>query len=430
MHKIKVVWICWFVNQKVHSRIKVKIPFWKRILKRQESKTLFNEIARWNTNALNEFEKFEDVELHVICPFFNMVNSLEEFMVDNVHYHIYKNQLDFLSFVIKAKFVRIILGREPSYNYNRYVMKELIEGISPDVVHVMGAENAFYSQGLLDVPKGIPTIIQLQTLLSDPEIVKNYPVLKYRITSETRIIRKAKYVGTCVERFRKLIKENIKENAIFVNIDLALTEELNKEQRNTEYDFVYFAVNIDKAVDLAVEAFALAHKKYPNIILNIIGGYTETFKNRIDKRISELGITGNVRFEGRIPRYEDVIKQIRKSRFALLPLRTDIISSTIREAMANGIPTLTTITPGTPSLNSRWESVLLSKTGDHQSLADNMIRLLEDPGLAQKLSKNAFLTSSLRENNSIITRKWIKAYKEILAYEREGKRFSKDIVGC
>lgn len=413
MKKIKVVWICWFVNRKVHGTIDKRIPLWRRILGRKKTSLMVDEIARWNTNAISEFEKYDDVELHVICPYSNMKNSMEEFEKDNIHYHIFSNQMDSFITLLLIKCYRKFFCNEPAFSCNRKIIRQLIKDIKPDVIHVMGAENAFYSKAFLDIPDEIPSIIQLQTLLSDPEISKSYPSLRYRIPSEIAILKKAIYIGTSVERYRQIIKDIINESATFLNISLALTEKPNMEAREIIYDFVYFAANINKAVDLVIEAFAIAHKKRPNITLDIIGGYDDVFKAVIDKRIVDLGITGNVRFEGRIPAYEDVINQVRKARFALLPLKTDIVSSTIREAMANGLPTVTTITSGTPSLNKTMECVLLSDIGDHQAMANNMLRLLDDSTLAQKLSFNSISLTSERKSNSDITKEWIKAYRVI-----------------
>ena len=105
-------------------------------------------------------------------------------------------------------------------------------------------------------------------------------------------------------------------------------------------------------------------------------------------------ITKNVIFCGPLPTHDDVIKQIRKSRFAILPLKIDLISGTIREAMANGLPVVTTITPATPKLNETRESVLLSEKGDFKAMAENMLWLINDNEVAIKLKKNSFVLSN------------------------------------
>jgi glycosyltransferase involved in cell wall biosynthesis len=115
-------------------------------------------------------------------------------------------------------------------------------------------------------------------------------------------------------------------------------------------------------------------------------------------------------FEGKLPTHDDVICQIRKSRFALLPLKIDLVSGTIREAMANGLPVVTTVTPATPNLNKKRECVLLSEMGDHKAMADNMLRLIEDPEYANIIRDNCLQTANERITNKEIVDNYIRAY--------------------
>jgi len=79
--------------------------------------------------------------------------------------------------------------------------------------------------------------------------------------------------------------------------------------------------------------------------------------------------------------------------------------------MANGLPVVSTITPETPNLNKKRESVLLSPAGDFSAMADNMLKLLNDENFAEKIRENACITASERVNNEQIIRKWIDAYR-------------------
>ena len=139
----------------------------------------------------------------------------------------------------------------------------------------------------------------------------------------------------------------------------------------------------------------------------------------MDKLIEELGITGAVTFEGRLPTHDDVIKQIRKARFALLPLSVSIVPNTLHEAMANGLPLITTVTSGTPNLNKKRQSVLISEKGDYKDIAKNMLLLLSDSQLAETLRVNAAQTETERSNNTDIIRHWVNAYSAILKHKKD-----------
>ena len=73
------------------------------------------------------------------------------------------------------------------------------------------------------------------------------------------------------------------------------------------------------------------------------------------------------------------------------------MSSTIREAMACDLPVITTITKdGTTLINEKRETVLLSEIGDNKALAQNMLRVMGDKELADKMIENGRLL--LKEN--------------------------------
>jgi len=162
--------------------------------------------------------------------------------------------------------------------------------------------------------------------------------------------------------------------------------------------------------------------------LNISGNYTQEYKSMIDCRIQELGIADNVIFTGPKSTHEEVLLQIKKSRFALIPLKIDLISGTIREAMACGLPVVTTITPATPLLNKNRLSVLLSEKGDFSAMANNMLQLIENEEYATQISDNAIMTLQELFSNESIMRNWHIAYFEIIENFKNNKPFSDGIL--
>ena len=286
-------------------------------------------------------------------------------------------------------------------------------------MHVIGAENPQYSLALLDVPASIPTIIQLQALLVRLVGVTSNELEKkgfaYKGKLEKKIIQKAEFIGTLVTDFRDYILKEIKPDAKFLDISLAMSSEINLMEEQKIYDFVYFASDIKKAGDEALKSFAIAHQQHPEITLNIVGGFDADFKKLLDAIIQNFGLESAVTFEGKLPTHTDVISQIRKSKFALLPLKMDLVPNTIREAICNGLPVVTTITEnGTDKLNKNRESVLLSAQGDHVAMAKNMIKLIENPSLAEMLKGNASITEQEQNNNNYeLMLQWADAYMKI-----------------
>lgn len=415
--KLKVVWICSFSNKKVRAKLPIKVSGCKKLVYKLMGRTISKDTdsAIWNTNAIEEFEKIKDVDLYVICPVRDLVEPIVAYKEDNIHYYFFREQH---SNLIRFVFYQLFTEYTSHYKTNRRFISRFIKDIKPDIVHVMGAENPFYSLSLLDIPSDIPTIIQLQALLTRL-VDKTQDKLKkrsyyYKGLIEREIIMKANYIGTISEVFRQYIVKEINPDAVFLDLTLAMAQKINLDQKGKKYDFVYFSANINKAGREAIESFALACEKNKDITLDIVGEYYSSFKEELDERIKELGLGKNITFEGRLPTHEDVICQIRKSRFALIPLKLDLVPNTIHEAMANGLPVVTTITDGTPSLNAKRQCVLLSEQNDFQAMADNMIALLDNEQLGNELRWNAAAYEEERSNNRSIIEKWVEAYKSIV----------------
>ena len=415
--KLKVVWICHFSDSKIRAHIHFSRFYYLRVIKKLLGRSFgeWQDMAVWVSNAISEFEKYDDIDLTVVFPHAGIVGKKQEFSINGVNYKCFRSEDDSLWWHIKQRFFKKI---DCNYNENRRIIRQWISDISPDVIHLIGAENPYYSMAAYDFPENIVSVVSLQTLMSDPAFKKNYPIDKdeydYRVGIEKSIICKCKYIATPIIQFREIIKKDICPTASFLDMTLAVGQDVDKSPARKEYDFVYFAANINKAADYAIEAFALAFKTKPDITLNISGAYSPDYKQVLDRRIQELGIKDNVFFTGAQPSHSDVLRQIRKSRYALLPLKIDLISGTIREAMACGLPVVSTITPATPQLNEDRECVLLSPSGDFASMAQNMIRLISDDSYASLIRENAYITIQEKYSNTRFMKGWHDSYLEIL----------------
>lgn len=415
MNKIKVVWLCNFSNKDVRFHLKFRRnPIERLFYFLRGKKFEVADYGRWNSNALFYFKTFTDIDLHVISPHALINSKLQEFFFENINYHFFA--LENEKFI--KKFYYRLTQKQCEYDINSEQIVELIEKIQPDIIHCIGAENPVYAKSCLMLSDDKILLTSLQTLMLDPNFFDNYPIDKksydFRSSIERAVILRSDYIGTIVKNFRDIIVKDVKPDCKFLDLKLALGEDINIVDSEKKYDFVYFSANINKAVDLAIEAFALAAQINLNITLDIIGAYTVELKSELDDRLKELGIEDRVFFEGHQLTHDDVINKMRNSRFALLPLKIDFISGTIREAMCNGLPVVTTITQGTPLLNENRESVLLSEIGDHKAMADNMLKLVDDIELADKLKVNAVNTVEERYGNKCAMQEWRNCYHKII----------------
>jgi len=84
--------------------------------------------------------------------------------------------------------------------------------------------------------------------------------------------------------------------------------------------------------------------------------------------------------------------------------------------MANGLPVVTSDTGelGTQQLNKDKECVLLSAKGDHEAMAENMMKLLESPETERKLIQNASERAANLRTNAQVVSEWVETYRTII----------------
>ena len=89
---MKVVWICHFSNPQIRERLNLSVNvievFARKMLKKPKNNWI--DFAAWITNGIDEFEKFDDIELHVVSPHYGMANKIETFQLNRINYHFFK----------------------------------------------------------------------------------------------------------------------------------------------------------------------------------------------------------------------------------------------------------------------------------------------------------------------------------------------------
>ena len=146
--KIRVALICSFSNAKMRAKLPIDLSWGIRLVSRIMGVALpiGVDTAIWNTNAIEEFVKIKEVELHVICPVRGLAKSKVVYQEDGIYYYFFKEQnSNFIRSSIHHLFTKYI----SKYKKNRRIIKGFIDEIKPAVVHVIGAENPFYSLSLL-----------------------------------------------------------------------------------------------------------------------------------------------------------------------------------------------------------------------------------------------------------------------------------------
>lgn len=158
-----------------------------------------------------------------------------------------------------------------------------------------------------------------------------------------------------------------------------------------------------KNLKLAIDAFALIEKKYPDFSFEIYGKGRQ--KEMLDQYIRQLGLQDKVRLMGSSSR---LYEQIGKAYMFVLPSDYEGMSNSLLEAMALGLPVISTDHPsgGARAVITHGKNGFLIPVGGTQQLAQAMEQLIENPDLAQRMGcSGQHVRKTLQVD--VIIKKWI-----------------------
>jgi glycosyltransferase involved in cell wall biosynthesis len=167
-----------------------------------------------------------------------------------------------------------------------------------------------------------------------------------------------------------------------------------------------------KGYDVLLEAFGeLAASGVPFELL-LAGDGPE--RNRLERQAISLGIGERVKFLGEI---DDVPALLSTAHIAVHPSRSEGLSNTILEAMAEGLPVVATNVGGTPEIINDNRSGLLVPPNDAHSLAAKVRLLLDRPDLRAQLGSAGLEVVRQRFNVERVATQYEHIYESVLSAE-------------
>lgn len=141
-----------------------------------------------------------------------------------------------------------------------------------------------------------------------------------------------------------------------------------------------------KAVGVLVEAFASVIERAPDARLLIAGDGEH--RQALEERVREIGLEDHVRFLGAVPR-PDLLRLYGEVDVFCLPSIYEGFPVAILEAMAAGLPVVSTTVSGIPEAVVDGEGGLLVAPENAVALSEALCRLLLDSTLRRQLSIGA-----------------------------------------
>jgi glycosyltransferase involved in cell wall biosynthesis len=162
---------------------------------------------------------------------------------------------------------------------------------------------------------------------------------------------------------------------------------------------------------MAVEVFAKVRADHPDATL-VMAGVDKGMEGEVKALAADLGLHYSVSFAG----FLDAAAKAREFSEADIYLNTNTIDNmpvSVVEACAYGLPVVATNVGGLPHLINNGEDGLLIPNGDADAAAEAIERLLTEPDLAERISRNGHQLAG-RSDWRTVRGLWAQLFDEVL----------------
>ena len=234
--------------------------------------------------------------------------------------------------------------------------------------------------------KGIPVIINYRGGEADEFFRKSFPWVRPTLNRASMITVPSGYLADVFEKWG--IDTKIVPNII--NLELFHPRPINNPCDLLQNPHILVARNLEPiyGVDTALYAFRSLLDEVPDARMTIAGSGPQL--TALQNLARELGITQKLRFTGRME----------NSKMAALYQEADILLNaslvdnmpvSLLEAMASGVPIVSTSAGGIPYLVEQNKTALLVDPGDSKAMAKALARLASNGELRTSLIRNGLV---------------------------------------
>ncbi|HEY2376735.1 MAG TPA: glycosyltransferase family 4 protein [Gemmatimonadaceae bacterium] len=161
-------------------------------------------------------------------------------------------------------------------------------------------------------------------------------------------------------------------------------------------------------VDCTLRAFSIVQSQYSDASLTLVGAGSE--EQRLRERVAELHLR-NVKFEGAVAP-DEIWRRYAEADIYVQTPNIDNVPCSVFEAFASGLPVVSTDAGGISTILSDGVHGLLGPVGDYEAVARQVLRLLEDQSLADRLTDSAFATCGAYTWD-VVRSTWLSLYRRL-----------------
>lgn len=330
-----------------------------------------------------------------------------------VHFITYDLPVRLVGFSLKTYYHEVKVSDYPLFDYTPYELvltNKLVDVVKHeklDLLHVHyaipHATAAFMAQQILKAQGiHIPFITTLHgtdiTLVGKDESFE--PAISFAIEQSNAVTAVSQSLkDDTLQHFR--VKREIEVIPNFVCIeqhDIGDNPVLRKEYAPNDERIVVHISNFRKVkrVQDVIYVFDRIRKEMPAKLL-LVGDGPERY--RIEQLCRELGTCDHVVLLGKMQSTEQILSI---ADLFILPSETESFGLAALEAMASGVPVISTNTGGLPEINVHGYSGFLSDVGDVEDMAGNAIKILGSQNELSRFKAQALETAKKFDIDKIL----------------------------
>jgi len=239
------------------------------------------------------------------------------------------------------------------------------------------------------------------------------------------VFHKADIVIALSSRWKRFLFEEVRPDlqveVVSNTIDLLFAHEIEQgidfSQRKEKSILFLGSLGHRKGVFDILEAIPLVWDKHPDACFVFAGEEEKRGeKSQIDQVCRKKQLKDNIQFLGMVTG-QAKIELFKKSMVYILPSYGENLPYSLLEAMATGLPVVTTPVGAIPEIIENGYNGFLVEPGDYEALAKRILQILDEPMLREKMSqaniktiKNGFLPDT-------VTIKFDELYTRLISLE-------------